>query len=121
MYVSTSGEYWRSDCISTCSCATILSNTWPSVVACCAAAASGNAPSAKALVKMFRVRIMASKPVGDRNNPLGRLASRGQTAICTEDQFRNSVLVVWRPGRNGYGLMGKLEQSKLRSLAVTDQ
>jgi len=62
---------------------------------CCAAAASGNAPSARALVKMFRVRIMASKPAGDRYNPSWRLPSRGQTAICTEGQFRNSVLVVW--------------------------
>src|SRR5258707_411547 len=64
MYVSTSGEYWRRNCISACSCATILSTTRLSVAGCWAAAVSGNALSARATGKMFRVRIMFSKAVG---------------------------------------------------------
>src|SRR5438445_12235386 len=61
MYVSTMGEYWCSDCISACSCATILSTTSVSFDGCWGNALRGSAPNARAKRNIFKARIMPPK------------------------------------------------------------
>src|SRR5258708_36648608 len=109
MYVSTSGEYWRRNCISACSCATILSTTRLSVAGCWAAAASGNAPSARATGKMFRIRIMSSKAVGYEYSlvlagyPLGgELPSVQRFSLGTGHYFADldEMATVWKENQS---------------------
>ncbi len=61
MYVSTSGEYCRSNCTSTCSCIRILSITSLGLVGCWAFAASANTLSDRAAGRVLKLRIMTPK------------------------------------------------------------
>src|SRR5271165_508196 len=110
MYVSTMGEYWRSDCISACSCATILSTTSVSFGCCWGTAVRGSAPNAKATANIFKARIMPPKLY--MRDLAGLCQSRPPTAPCK--LYKGLVqgqeyLKTGSPGRNVSSLRENLE------------
>src|ERR1041384_4260641 len=77
MYVSTNGVYWRSNCTSTCSCATILATTSSGLVSRWAVVASGKVLRTKTTGRILGLHITASSGLGPKRKKFRGLVELG--------------------------------------------